>query len=82
MKEPRVPYLVALERWKREYFLAALDEANGHQGIAAEILGVHLNTLNRLLRASGLTRQAIRRHRLDKGLPVVGKRSKEHACQL
>lgn len=70
----RIPYPVALQHWKRKYFLDALDEAGGHQGIAAELLGVHRNTLSRLLSEVGLTRQSIRSHLLAANHPVISRR--------
>jgi DNA-binding NtrC family response regulator len=39
-----------LERLEREYILAVLDEVNGHQGHAAEILGIDRRTLYRKLK--------------------------------
>jgi len=39
-----------LERLEREYILAVLDEVNGHQGHAAEVLGIDRRTLYRKLK--------------------------------
>jgi len=40
----------SLERLEREYILAVLDEVNGHQGRAAEVLGIDRRTLYRKLK--------------------------------
>lgn len=79
MSEQRLPYAEALALWKREYFLEALDEAGGHQGLAADLLGVHRNTMNRLLTAAGITRAVIRQYRMAAEKPII--KRKEPSCQ-
>jgi DNA-binding NtrC family response regulator len=74
LKRPIVPYHQALEMWKRKYFLDALDEAGGHQGLAADLLGIHRNTMNRLLQEAGLTRQIIRQYRIAGNKPITTQR--------
>jgi Fis family transcriptional regulator len=53
-------YEDALRSFKRGYFIKALRLTRGNQCKAAELIGVHRNTMNRLLRECGLTNQDIR----------------------
>lgn len=55
-----VTYAEALLEFKRKFFLDALEQANGNQCAAAANIGVHRNTMQRLLREAGLTRASIR----------------------
>jgi DNA-binding NtrC family response regulator len=48
----RVPYL-DLAKLRRQAIKQALEETRGHKSKAAKLLGVHANTLTRMLREDG-----------------------------
>ena len=50
----RAKYLGAVKESKKQLVLQALDQANGHYVEAAKILGIHPNSLLRLIRNLGL----------------------------
>lgn len=60
-----IPYQLWLAEAKRNYLLYVLQQAQGNQCKAAELMRVHRNTTNRMLSESGITSQEIRAIRLQ-----------------
>jgi DNA-binding NtrC family response regulator len=56
--EPESDYYCALKHSKRRLIVRALGQANGHYIEAARILGLHPNSLLRLIRSLGLKTSA------------------------
>jgi DNA-binding NtrC family response regulator len=57
-KETRLPHL-NLEKLRREAVIQALRTTRGHKGRAAELLGVHANTLTRMLAQLSLEKRDV-----------------------
>jgi DNA-binding NtrC family response regulator len=56
-----MPYFEAVRGFKRDLLADALRAARGNQCKAAEMLGIHRNTMNRLISELGLRPGIIRR---------------------
>jgi Fis family transcriptional regulator len=56
-------YSEALRKFRHEYMRQALEEAQGNQCLAADLIGVHRNTMSRLLRDAGITRYELRAYK-------------------
>ncbi len=50
-----IDFASSVENWKRELLLSTIEKCHGNQLAAAELMGIHRNTVNRLLRTLGIT---------------------------
>ena len=50
----------AVAEFRRDYVVKAIIEANGSQGRAADMLGVHRNCLGRILAENGISMMDVR----------------------
>ena len=55
-------YTEAMKRFKAEYFLNVLIEADGNICVASALTGVHRNTIMRVLHRQGHTAHTIRKY--------------------
>jgi DNA-binding NtrC family response regulator len=55
------------DQWEKGVLLQALREADGNQGRAAKMLGIHRNTLSRKLIERGVTDAEIRATKVVSG---------------
>jgi transcriptional regulator with GAF, ATPase, and Fis domain len=58
--ERRTKYRADFLAWQREYVLAALVEAAGNQVRAASNLGIHRNSIGRMMGECGITKGVVK----------------------
>jgi len=56
-----IPYADAVRKFKKQFILTALREANWNESKAAPVLRMHRNTLRRTLRQLNLDARALRK---------------------